>query len=237
MSVIKAKVVDQTLTITNAPMISAGDIETDFVIFTFDSTWEGYGKNAIFYRDDNKEDVYEAAIDGQGKAIVPREVVATDGKIWLGVIGVNGSNVLTSEVIWYEIVEGFYSASLGSQSAEASIYSQMLTVAGQMEALYNAIQADQEAFETEIEDRVSTFEDEINEQISQIDTSEYATKTELENITIGTSKIEDNAVTGPKTDFSNGLPVNGPMILTDGVNYGDTLPQSGEEGQIFFLKV
>lgn len=54
---------------------------------------------------------------------------------------------------------------------------------------------------------------------------------------VGTAKLANGAVTGAKTDFSAGLPVNGPMTLTSGIGYGDTLPASGTEGQIFFLRV
>ena len=54
---------------------------------------------------------------------------------------------------------------------------------------------------------------------------------------IGTTELDDGAVTGAKTDFSGGLPVTGPMILTSGVNFGDSLPESGAEGEIFFLRV
>lgn len=53
---------------------------------------------------------------------------------------------------------------------------------------------------------------------------------------VTTAKLANGAVTGAKTNFSTGLPVNGPMVLTSNIGYGDTLPASGTEGQIFFLK-
>lgn len=54
---------------------------------------------------------------------------------------------------------------------------------------------------------------------------------------VGTTELANGSVTGAKTNFAAGLPVNGPMILTSGINYGDELPESGTEGQIFFLRV
>ena len=54
---------------------------------------------------------------------------------------------------------------------------------------------------------------------------------------VDTAELADGAVTGAKTDFSGGLPVTGKMILTSGVNFGDSLPGSGSEGEIFFLRV
>lgn len=171
MSVIKIKAVDQTLTITSAPMISAGDINTDYVIFSFDSSWNNYGKTAVFYRDDFPEDIYESAIDAQGKAVVPNKIMETDGKIWVGVIGVNGNDVITSEVVWYEIVEGIYSASLDSQSAEASAYSQMLTIAGQMQLLYNTLKNE---YEQSLEEAKSELQTDIS--------NEAATRAQADNV-------------------------------------------------------
>ena len=54
---------------------------------------------------------------------------------------------------------------------------------------------------------------------------------------VTTEKMGQGAVTGEKTNFSAGLPVTGPLVLTSGVGYGDSLPSSGVEGQLFFLKV
>ena len=54
---------------------------------------------------------------------------------------------------------------------------------------------------------------------------------------VGTANIANGAVTGEKTNFSAGLPVTGPLVLTSGIGYGDSLPSSGVEGQLFFLKV
>ena len=194
MSVIKIKAVDQTLTITSAPMISAGDINTDYVIFSFDSSWNNYGKTAVFYRDDFPEDIYESAIDAQGKAVVPNKIMETDGKIWVGVIGVNGNDVITSEVIWYEIVGGVYSASLGSQSAEASAYSQMLTIAGQMQLLYTVLKNEyEESLAEETADReaaISEFESQVNSQVANLVTEiKPTTITTLWEETVGGNSI------------------------------------------------
>lgn len=135
MSIITIDVIDQALMITNAPMISAGDIKTDHVKFTFDSVWTGYGKTAVFYRDDNKENIYEVALDQNNEAVIPHEVTAEDGKIWIGVVGVKSNGqTLTSEVIWYEIVDGVYTRAMSSRSAEASIYARILEVIEEMKA-------------------------------------------------------------------------------------------------------
>ena len=135
MSIISINVTDQALTITNAPMISAGDIKTDHVKFSFDSHWTGYGKTAVFYRDDDKENIKEVALDVNNQAVIPHEITQEDGKIWIGVVGVKSNGqTLTSEVIWYEIVDGVYTGAMASRSAEASIYSRILEVFEEMKA-------------------------------------------------------------------------------------------------------
>lgn len=63
------------------------------------------------------------------------------------------------------------------------------------------------------------------------------TTTALADGSVTTQKLASGAVTGAKTNFSAGLPVNGPMLLSSGIGYGDSLPSSGSEGQIFFLRV
>ena len=53
---------------------------------------------------------------------------------------------------------------------------------------------------------------------------------------VGTAKLADGAVTGAKTDFSAGIPLTGKIILKKGVNYFDTAPSTGVEGELIFVK-
>ena len=54
---------------------------------------------------------------------------------------------------------------------------------------------------------------------------------------VGTTELADNSVTDEKLNLAGGFTVDGAMKLTSGVGYGDSLPASGAEGQIFFLRV
>ena len=49
-------------------------------------------------------------------------------------------------------------------------------------------------------------------------------------------KLAAGAVTGAKTDFSAGIPLTGKIILKKGVNFFDTAPASGAEGELIFVK-
>lgn len=53
---------------------------------------------------------------------------------------------------------------------------------------------------------------------------------------VDTGKLADGAVTGAKTDFSAGIPLTGKIILKKGVNFFDTAPASGAEGELIFVK-
>ena len=51
------------------------------------------------------------------------------------------------------------------------------------------------------------------------------------------AKIGTGAVTNEKTNFSAGFAPAGPIILKEGVHYGNTTPATGVEGQLFFTPV
>ena len=53
---------------------------------------------------------------------------------------------------------------------------------------------------------------------------------------VDTGKLAAGAVTGAKTDFSAGIPLTGKIILKKGVNFFDTAPASGTEGELIFVK-
>ena len=50
-------------------------------------------------------------------------------------------------------------------------------------------------------------------------------------------KLSNGAVTNEKTNFSAGFAPTGPIILKEGVHYGNTTPATGVEGQLFFTPV
>ena len=133
-------VADQKLFVTNAPTIASQDVNEDYVIFTFNG-WDGYGKTAIFYRAEEEDNpnkvIYQSAVDGDGKALIPWEVTAEDGKIKIGVYGAKDDIKKTSDIITYKIVKGMFVEGEESQPPTPGLYEQILTVAGEMQGLYN----------------------------------------------------------------------------------------------------
>lgn len=130
MSIIQVDCIDQILTIKNSPLIASGGVKEDFVKFSFDSNWTGFGKLAMFYRyGEETPVVYESAIDSDGLCEIPHEVMSESGKICFGVTGVNGSDIRTSEILTYDIEKGSPRSGKTSEPAPTSVYNQMLAIA------------------------------------------------------------------------------------------------------------
>jgi hypothetical protein len=105
MSVIKINCVDQVLHLANAPVIASGGIREDHVEFTFCSQWDGFEKVAIFVK--NTEMLPPQLIDLNGRCEIPYDVLASAGRFYIGVLGVNAAGFRrTTELLEYKIVEG-----------------------------------------------------------------------------------------------------------------------------------
>lgn len=106
MTLIKALLQDQVLTLVETPVIASGGVEEDVVSFDFgiDTAWEGYTKKAVFYRDES--DVYHVDIGSDNTAVIPWEVLRQEGFMFLGVFGTKGSEIKTSTVIRYRVELG-----------------------------------------------------------------------------------------------------------------------------------
>ena len=124
MSIIRIKCIDQTLTITNAPLISSGDIQTDSLKFEFCPMWDEYKKTAIFCRDDSE--VYAVLVDANNEAIIPKEVLQSEGLFYFGVQGVLDGKVRTSQVMRYRVVRGAVSEDAKIPDPTPDIYSQII---------------------------------------------------------------------------------------------------------------
>lgn len=94
----------QLLTIQNREVISSGDVNYDACHFTFDESWEGYIKTAVFYQE--KQKVYYAVLNKDDTCFVPAPAIVKASPLYIGVFGVCGSKILTSSMDSIPIVEG-----------------------------------------------------------------------------------------------------------------------------------
>ena len=117
MSVINVTCTDQDLTITSAPQISSGGVNTDSLKCTFSELWNGFTKYAVFFKNDFL--AYRVPLDSDGQCLIPNVVLAEPGVMRFGVFGVKDAARRTSVVLEYPILEGSYSKV--SETATASV--------------------------------------------------------------------------------------------------------------------
>ena len=123
MTIINLMTSDQELIAVESPKLSSGDVNTDKIKVDFDDFWNDFSKTATFFKEGDKN-IYETLfIDNY--AVVPHEVLDTDGNIYIGVRGINGTSIKTSTLLKYKVVKG---AGLGTESSEPTetIYQQLL---------------------------------------------------------------------------------------------------------------
>lgn len=124
MTVISLMTNDQTLTATAQPTVASGDVETVQVTVEFDEAWNGFTKSAVFY---TKKDParYEVLLLGD-RCLIPYEVLAESTTLYIGVRGVNGSEVKTSTLVKYKIFEGAKTGDKEAQPPTPDVYQQLL---------------------------------------------------------------------------------------------------------------
>lgn len=126
MSTIQIKCVDQTLTLTNTPIIASGGTSEDYVQFDFCPLWNGYIKTAVFWR--TPTEARTAVLDSNGKALIPHEILTTEGIIYIGAFGTNGKTRRTSEVVRYKVVQGAVSEDTEVPDPSADVWTQILAL-------------------------------------------------------------------------------------------------------------
>lgn len=200
MSKIKVKCTDQVLTWINKPEISQGDQNLDSVVFECDSTWNGYVKVAVFFKQKGK--LCYSMVDGTKTCSIPNSIMRENGKIYFGLTGTNRNNqVKTSNLLTYTIKDGVANASLNDEfpgdltdEEKDDVYHKMLELAqkfseklafvqvkGVNEFEYNeekftekvqkCIREINEEFETNMENDVNQFKADTKKDMSDMQKS------------------------------------------------------------------
>lgn len=121
MSTIMASCTDQTLRLTNTPVIASGGVNEDYITFEFCSQWDGFAKTAVFYND---RSVSYKVLDLYNTCVVPAVALSEKGALHISVFGFNAEGTIrTSEVLRYEVVEG---AVISVDEPEATVYEQIM---------------------------------------------------------------------------------------------------------------
>ena len=128
---ITAHIIDQTVQLTNMPLLASGSEGVLQIRCDFCSLWAGYGKVAVFYR--NVGEVYHIPLV-DNVATVPHEVLADSGYFFFGIMGV-ADNVRTTEAVRLNVSPGaITTATAETEEPTPDIYQQLLAAYGSMEA-------------------------------------------------------------------------------------------------------
>lgn len=102
---IRTKLSGHVLTLEDAPGMASGSRLADSVYFAFDDSWDGLARTALFWGADGDRP-YAVAVDADGRAAIPAEVLAERARIRFGVCGVDGARRVTSTLVKYRVEAG-----------------------------------------------------------------------------------------------------------------------------------
>lgn len=170
---IEAVCVDQTLQITSLPPLASGGEGEVTLHVTFDDSWASAGKLAVFYRDESK--VYQVVME-RDSCTVPREVYTEAGIVCIGVVGIVGAVVRTTDVVPVKWEKGAATSVTGHEPLP-DIYKQVLTAYGSVNAAVNAERAERKA-------EVAVERERIN-QLTKLEDGSTTGDAELADIRVG----------------------------------------------------
>ena len=124
MSDIRIKCIDQVLIVENSPDIASGDRNVDRVVFDLCPKWDGYTPVGVFYNDPEK--VYPVLLDENLSAYIPGEVMSDQTTLFIGVMGVKGDSIRTSNLVRYRIQKGAIDGSAWIENPTPTIFEQLL---------------------------------------------------------------------------------------------------------------
>ena len=124
MTTIKARAQDQVLSATLLPKLACNNQKSVKLHVDFDSAWSGYAKSALF-NTSNDSTVYAEVLDSNGECLVPHEVLADAGFLFISIQGINSSTsqLKSTTYIQYRVLPG--TPSLVVSAPSPSVYEQL----------------------------------------------------------------------------------------------------------------
>lgn len=132
MVVITASVHQHILTIVSESQTAAGSRDVDEIRFTFDETWNGWGKEAVFWCGHPMLGPYSVPVRADGTCTIPWKITETGGVFSFAVKGVNGDAVFTTQAVEVEVPSGIPGAAVNvPDEPEPDVYEQLLSNFGE----------------------------------------------------------------------------------------------------------
>ena len=127
---ITAEVRERELRLTSIPMMPSGSRNHLQIRVTFDAEWVGTTKTLVAYRD--LAHPYHVPLGLDGTALIPHEVLAEQGVVYLGVFGVAGDQRITSTIVRYGVNEGALAEGLQPSDPTPEMWEQLITAVNEV---------------------------------------------------------------------------------------------------------
>lgn len=123
---------DQLLAVTTTNVLASGNQNTVEVHIDFSEEWNGLTTSAVFFTKENPT-IYEKVLNIYNDCVVPAEVLAKSGTLFIGARGVDADDVCVkaSTLVKYKIKDGAPSGQGTSVEPTADVYQQILTAYGE----------------------------------------------------------------------------------------------------------
>lgn len=190
------KLEEQLLTKENEKIIASGNCNVDKCEFTFDTTWDGFTKTAVFYQD--KKNVYYAILDNENRCLIPASAMTKADKLYIGMFGIKGNQTVTSTLETTEILEGAISGIEINTEPSDDVFLAIITQYQQMAELmevHNALAVQLEKSFTAFTNTVNIALNEQNTKLEELNAFDV-----LEVLAITKEIQEENAALKNRID-------------------------------------
>ena len=127
---ITAEVRERELRLTSITMMPSGSRNYLQIRVTFDAEWVGTTKTLVAYRDLARP--YHAPLGLDGTALIPHEVLAEQGVVYLGVFGIAGDQRITSTIVRYGVNEGALTEGLQPSDPTPEMWDQLISAVNEV---------------------------------------------------------------------------------------------------------
>ena len=127
MTIIYASTEDQHLIATVIPKLAQNNVNTVRLHVAFDSSWDAFPAKSAVFTTSHSARPYQVTISSQGDCLLPPEVLAEEGKVYIVVKGENSSTgtLKSSTKLTIKVLEGHPSVIISDPAP--SVYQQLLT--------------------------------------------------------------------------------------------------------------
>lgn len=193
MTTIKLFANDQHLSVVEQTKIASGDQKSDVLVVQLSRHWSGYETSAVFFTSTD-ETVYEVMLS-EGRCVVPHEVLATAGYMFVGIRGVNpdAGSVKTSTLIKYKVEKGAPVGTGTSVDPTPDVYQQILAKLVSIQNTVDAVKDGKSAYELAVDHGFRGSETEwlaslVGEKGDKGDKGDFFTPARIGSITIFADK-------------------------------------------------